>query len=45
MKLDNEDQRTFLLELLDVINVPGKSIEVAADVKRAIRAAEVEEAE
>jgi hypothetical protein len=41
MILDNEEQRTILLELLTVVNIPGKVLETLYELKQAIKNAEV----
>ena len=44
MTLDNEDQRTFLLELFKQVNFPGVVLETAYALKTAIQNSEIEEA-
>ena len=41
MKLDNEQQRQFLLEMFKQVNFPGNVLDIAYSVKQAIVAAEV----
>lgn len=41
MILDSEQQRAFLLSVFQVIEIPGKHLEIACQVKQAIQAAEV----
>lgn len=42
MKLDNEAQRSFLLEVLKTISVPGDHIEFAYALMVALKTAEIE---
>lgn len=42
MKLDSEDQRKILLELIAASNIPGKALEVLYELLKAIRAAEIQ---
>lgn len=43
MTLDNEQQRTILLQLIDAANVPGKAIEQVMAIKVAISIAQITE--
>jgi len=43
MTLDNEKQRQFLLELFKQVQFPGEVLEIAFEVKQAIKAAEVKQ--
>lgn len=45
MKLDNEPQRSILLQIIDAMNFQGKDLEKLFALKEAIRTAAVEEAE
>ena len=42
MKLDNEKQRSFLLEMLNTISVPGAHIEFVYALIIALKSAEIE---
>lgn len=42
MILDNEEQRTFILEMFNQLNFPGQHIELAVGIKRAVQLATVE---
>jgi len=41
MTLDNEKQRALLLELFKQVHFPGEALEVAYELKQAIKDAEV----
>jgi hypothetical protein len=43
MQLDTEKQRQLLLEMLSVINVPGKSLDEVYALKQAIKSATIPE--
>lgn len=42
MKLDTEQQRQILLQLIDQATFPGSAIEVVMSLKQAVRAAALE---
>ena len=42
MKLDKDEHRQFLLELMQQVSYPGKLLDLAYEVKAAIAAAEIE---
>lgn len=44
MILDNENQRTFLLEMMKQVSFPGSVLEVAFEVKSAIAQAQIRSA-
>lgn len=39
MKLDKEEHRGFLLEVLDAINVPGRAVDLFLEVREGLKAA------
>lgn len=41
MILDNEKQRSLLLQLLNAINIPGSAIDEAYQLKRSIMEADI----
>lgn len=43
MILDSEQQRKLLLEIFRVANFPGEVLELAAETKKAIQQAKIEE--
>lgn len=43
MTLDKPEHRTFLLELMEQVNFPGKFLDLAYEVKQALQAAQVPE--
>jgi hypothetical protein len=43
MILDNEQQRKFLLEMMQQVNFPGATLEVAYSLLQAIKAATINE--
>lgn len=45
MQLDNEEHRVFLLELFDQVNFPGRTLDIASEVKSAIKTATTKEDE
>lgn len=42
MKLDNEQQRQFLLELIQQVTFPGNLLDLAYSVKQAVKTADLE---
>lgn len=45
MQLDNEEQRTFLLELMKQVNFPGAILDQAYHLKQAVKSAGLPAAE
>ena len=45
MKLDDEQQRDALLQIINQVNFSGASVEYIADLKRRIAEAEIEQSE
>ena len=45
MTLDNEQQRKFLLEMMQQVNFPGSVLDLAYEVKRAIAKASLNDQE
>jgi hypothetical protein len=43
MKLDNEEQRQILLQLIAAASVPGSAVEKVAELKRVIAQAELDD--
>lgn len=41
MILDSEEQRTFLLEVLEKVTIPGSVVDFYTEVRRAVREAKV----